>query len=102
MSTDNQENAPSADPFGDDCGSQTDDGHLWTEIQVCVLKQPGPCLEVESRWGVMAGRKGSTTDFQLVPTERLKGIEYPKTGGEAARRWPRSARARARMRQLGQ
>ncbi|MEU3774096.1 CDP-diacylglycerol diphosphatase [Streptomyces sp. NPDC032472] len=84
MSTNNQENVPSADPLGDDCGSQTDGGHLWEEIQACVLKQPGPCLEVESRWGVMAGRKGSTTDFQLVPTERLKGIECPKIWAGAA------------------
>lgn len=95
MSTDNQENAPSADPFGDDCGSQTDGGHLWDEIQVCVQKQrAGPCLEVESRWGVMAGSPGSTTDFQLVPTERLRGIECPKIWASGATNYWSAAQGR--------
>ncbi|MET9468467.1 CDP-diacylglycerol diphosphatase [Streptomyces sp. NPDC006544] len=93
MSTEDQE-ITGVDPFVDDCGSPTDDGYLWKEIQACVLKNPGPCLEVEKQWGVMAGRKGSTTDFQLVPTERLKGIECPKIWSSTAADYWTAAQSR--------
>ncbi|MEU6577144.1 CDP-diacylglycerol diphosphatase [Streptomyces sp. NPDC046805] len=84
MSTENRGITPGGDPINDACGSPTDDGYLWKEIQKCVQQKPGPCLEVDSRWGVLPGESGSTTDFQLVATDRLKGIECPKIWASTA------------------
>jgi CDP-diacylglycerol pyrophosphatase len=75
-------NAAVAAAKADDCGSPSDTGndvYLWTKVQECLQHPPGTCLEVNPHEGVavVRGSQGKT-DFLLVPTVRIKGIECPK------------------------